>query len=160
MQHSSGLEVSGFVTVRRGITRSAYPTRLCDVVLDQRAAPRDHGFDRMIDDHLRWMEDCFDLPAERRIVDLRDGLEVPKREGRNSDGCAQMLGRVVLTLVEDEIGERGARRRRSSEQAIWEEVLDRFAACDDIDFAYPTQRFYDNVVEGKKRARAESTTLP
>jgi small-conductance mechanosensitive channel len=48
------------------------------------------------------------------------------------------------------------RRRRSTEQAIWEDILDAFAASDAVDFAYPTQRFYDNVVEGKPGARAES----
>ena len=47
------------------------------------------------------------------------------------------------------------RRRRSAEAAIWEEILDAFSAIDDIDFAYPTQRFYDNVTEGKPGARAE-----
>jgi small-conductance mechanosensitive channel len=46
------------------------------------------------------------------------------------------------------------RRRRSAEAAIWEEILETFAAHDDIDFAYPTQRFYDNVTEGKPGARA------
>jgi small-conductance mechanosensitive channel len=46
------------------------------------------------------------------------------------------------------------RRRRSAEQLIWEDILDAFAAREDIDFAYPTQRFYDNVVEGKPGARA------
>jgi small-conductance mechanosensitive channel len=46
------------------------------------------------------------------------------------------------------------RRRRSSETAIWEKILDAFAAADDIDFAYPTQRFYDNAAEGKPGARA------
>jgi small-conductance mechanosensitive channel len=48
------------------------------------------------------------------------------------------------------------RRRRSAEAAIWEEILDAFSAADDIDFAYPTQRFYDNVTEGKPEARAPS----
>jgi small-conductance mechanosensitive channel len=48
------------------------------------------------------------------------------------------------------------RRRRSSETAIWEEILGRFADADDVDFAYPTQRFYDNVAEGKPGARAGS----
>ena len=48
------------------------------------------------------------------------------------------------------------RRRRNTEERIWEEILDAFAACDDIDFAYPTQRFYDNTVEGKSGARAEN----
>jgi small-conductance mechanosensitive channel len=47
------------------------------------------------------------------------------------------------------------RRRRGTEQAIWEDVLRAFAKCDDIDFAYPTQRFYNNVVEGKEGARAK-----
>lgn len=47
------------------------------------------------------------------------------------------------------------RRRRSSEQAIWEDILDEFAQCDDIDFAYPTIRYYDNIKEGKEKARAQ-----
>jgi len=47
------------------------------------------------------------------------------------------------------------RKRRSSEQAVWEDILDAFASTDDIDFAYPTQRFYDNAVEGKPGARAK-----
>ena len=42
-----------------------------------------------------------------------------------------------------------ARTRRSTEETIWEYVLDQFALHDDIDFAYPTKRFYDNVKEGK-----------
>lgn len=41
------------------------------------------------------------------------------------------------------------RRRRDSQEAIWEDILKEFAKCNDIDFAYPTQRFYDNVTEGK-----------
>jgi small-conductance mechanosensitive channel len=46
------------------------------------------------------------------------------------------------------------RRRRSSTQAIWEDVLLAFGKCEDIDFAYPTYRFYDNPREGKPAARA------
>ncbi|REJ81204.1 MAG: mechanosensitive ion channel family protein [Acidobacteria bacterium] len=46
------------------------------------------------------------------------------------------------------------RRRRGSAEEIWEDVLDAFAARPDIDFAYPTQRFYDNRLEGKREARA------
>ncbi len=41
------------------------------------------------------------------------------------------------------------RRRRGSEHAIWEDILQEFAKCTDIDFAYPTQRFYNNQLEGK-----------
>jgi len=42
------------------------------------------------------------------------------------------------------------RKRRSTEELILEEVLDEFNKCDDIDFAYPTTRFYDNLNEGKE----------
>jgi len=45
------------------------------------------------------------------------------------------------------------RRRRTMSGTIWEEILERFGECDDIDFAYPTQRFYDNVAEGKPQTR-------
>ncbi|KPJ93760.1 MAG: mechanosensitive ion channel protein MscS [Gemmatimonas sp. SG8_17] len=44
--------------------------------------------------------------------------------------------------------------RRGTAQEIWEDVLDAFARYDNIDFAYPTQRFYDNRLEGKPGARA------
>ena len=46
------------------------------------------------------------------------------------------------------------RNRRASEEAIWEDILEEFSQCIDIDFAYPTQRFYNNVIEGKEGARA------
>lgn len=39
------------------------------------------------------------------------------------------------------------RQRRGSTQAIWEDVLEQFGAAPDIDFAYPTRRFYDHSVE-------------
>ncbi|HUX08970.1 MAG TPA: mechanosensitive ion channel family protein [Acidobacteriota bacterium] len=42
------------------------------------------------------------------------------------------------------------RRRRSTQQSIWEDILEAFAQHDNIDFAYPTQRFYNNVSEGKE----------
>lgn len=47
------------------------------------------------------------------------------------------------------------RKRRGSEQEIWENVLDAFAEHDNIDFAYPTQRFYSNQKEGKPGTRPE-----
>jgi small-conductance mechanosensitive channel len=52
------------------------------------------------------------------------------------------------------------RKRRGSEQDIWEDILAAFAACTDIDFAYPTQRFYDNFLEGKKDASAKPDQSP
>jgi small-conductance mechanosensitive channel len=40
-------------------------------------------------------------------------------------------------------------KRRDSEHAIWEDVLAEFSGHDDIEFAYPTVRRYDNQREGK-----------
>jgi small-conductance mechanosensitive channel len=51
-----------------------------------------------------------------------------------------------------------SRHRRESTQAIWEDVLDRFAECDDVAFAYPTKRSYDNVREGKRGTGAKLPT--
>lgn len=48
----------------------------------------------------------------------------------------------------------GARRRRSTEQEIWEGVLGAFEDEPDVDLAYPTRRTYYNAVEGKEGARA------
>jgi len=44
------------------------------------------------------------------------------------------------------------RQRRALTEAIWEELLDAFAARADVDWAYPTTRFYDNRAEGKPGA--------
>lgn len=48
------------------------------------------------------------------------------------------------------------RRRRSSEQAIWEDILETFAQHPDIEFAYPTQRFYHRTVE---RPEAQNSSM-
>lgn len=42
------------------------------------------------------------------------------------------------------------RQGRVSEEHFWEDILDEFAKHQDIDFAYPTQRFYSNAAEGKE----------
>ncbi len=47
------------------------------------------------------------------------------------------------------------RKRRGTTQEIWEDILQAFSTEDGIDFAYPTQRFYDNTVEGKPGASAD-----
>lgn len=52
------------------------------------------------------------------------------------------------------------RKRRGSEQEMWEDILDAFAGHDDIDFAYPTQRFYSNNTEGKPGTRPEAIYTP
>ena len=41
------------------------------------------------------------------------------------------------------------RKRRETAQLMWEDVLDEFNKSKDIDFAYPTTRFYNNQNEGK-----------
>ncbi len=51
------------------------------------------------------------------------------------------------------------RQRRGLSEAIWEEILEQFAAHDAIDFAYPTQRFFTNYREGKPPLRAAEETL-
>lgn len=43
------------------------------------------------------------------------------------------------------------RERRGVSERIWEAILTEFAEHPDIDFAYPTTRFYDNRSEGKVR---------
>jgi small-conductance mechanosensitive channel len=43
-----------------------------------------------------------------------------------------------------------ARRRRTTEHEIWEAVLEEFARNEDIEFAYPTQRFYSRDAEEGK----------
>jgi small-conductance mechanosensitive channel len=45
------------------------------------------------------------------------------------------------------------RKRRDTEQAIWEDILRSFAEHDDIDFAYPTTRYFDSRAEGKPGLR-------
>lgn len=46
------------------------------------------------------------------------------------------------------------RRRRGTENEIWESILHKFKDTNDIDFAYPTQRIYLNPQEGKSGAKS------
>ncbi|MGF1669731.1 MAG: mechanosensitive ion channel family protein [Balneolaceae bacterium] len=49
-----------------------------------------------------------------------------------------------------------ARKRRSTSQALWEDILLIFSKHDDIDFAYYTVRIYQNQIEGKPLLKPES----
>jgi small-conductance mechanosensitive channel len=49
-----------------------------------------------------------------------------------------------------------ARMRRTVAEAIWEDVLTEFARRNDMDFAYPTTRFYRSPLEGKSRTRTSA----
>ncbi len=51
--------------------------------------------------------------------------------------------------------------RRQSEQVIWEEILEAFRGDGEIEFAYPTQRFYDATLESRlARDRAGEPMKP
>ena len=41
------------------------------------------------------------------------------------------------------------RKRRYTSQIIWEEILNEFDKCDDIAFAYPTIRYYEENSKNK-----------
>ena len=51
------------------------------------------------------------------------------------------------------------RTRRGTSETIWEDILRQFAAQKDINFAYPTRRFYDNQREGELGTRP-ATVVP
>ena len=57
------------------------------------------------------------------------------------DPCGVLL--TMRLLVEPH-------KRRNCEHAIWEDILKEFAQHENIDFAYPTQRFYNHQAEGGK----------
>jgi small-conductance mechanosensitive channel len=50
------------------------------------------------------------------------------------------------------------RARRGSEESVWEAILGAFAKNADIDFAYPTLRYYNNVLESKAAANMSSVS--
>jgi hypothetical protein len=45
------------------------------------------------------------------------------------------------------------RARRTSSSKVWEQLLERFSAENDISFAYPTQRGFSNITEGKSAGK-------
>jgi small-conductance mechanosensitive channel len=66
---------------------------------------------------------------------------------------------IVYTSVKDSGVELTIRflsepkKRRVTENNVWEEILDVISQHEDIDFAYPTQRIYYNHTEGKADTR-------
>jgi small-conductance mechanosensitive channel len=94
--------------------------------------------------------------------------DIAERHGHELSGVAeeQMLAQIqrfmifystLAPTVYTRVVERGVmltirylcevRRRRVTEHLIWESVLAAFVERDDIDFAYPTQRFFDRHAE-------------
>lgn len=45
------------------------------------------------------------------------------------------------------------KKRRSTTEIISESILEEFSKHNDIDFAYPTTRFYNNIMEGKPQKK-------
>ena len=48
------------------------------------------------------------------------------------------------------------RQRRAREMEVWEHILEEFAKHENIDLAYPTQRFYNNASEGKEGTKPKT----
>ena len=93
-------------------------------------------------------------PAERKLKEYaRDFLIVPVDLTPKVFTTVEASG-ILLTVRHV----CQSRHRRESTQEIWEDILDRFAECDDVDFAYPTQRSYSNVTEGKRGTGAMRPT--
>jgi len=94
----------------------------------------------------------FTAPAERQIKEAAGKMMI----------YLSKLSPIVYTSVKDHgvmLTMRylcNPRRRRGTEEQIWEDILNAFAANNDIDFAYPTQRHYLNHIEGKSDARAKT----
>jgi small-conductance mechanosensitive channel len=52
------------------------------------------------------------------------------------------------------------RERRSSASEIWESILEAFAKMPAVDFAYPTTRYFDHALEGKRANGTDRETRP
>lgn len=82
-------------------------------------------------------QDCIREASEKYMV-LDMDLKPRVYTGVNENG-------VTLTAVYlcDPL------HRRTSSGNVWEQILERFSTEDDITFAYPTQRSFSNIAEGK-----------
>lgn len=90
---------------------------------------------------------------------MQEFVEQAKEEIKRAEKSYLIQYRYLTPIVYTSVKDSGIslsirylsdpRKRRGISQSIWESVLDRFAEHDDIDFAYPTIRYYDNPAEGK-----------
>ena len=103
--------------------------------------------------------------VEHHAAHLSERAEMRLREAsRNFMIFYNKLTPIVYTRVEDSGVQLTLRyltepqKRRERKQALWEDILDAFGRRDDIDFAYPTQRMYFNVREGKPGAKPDVET--
>ena len=117
-------------------------------------------------DWARTKEILQEIAANRAVQQSRETRERLKDVADRYYISYQKLTPIVYTKVID-IGVRLTvrylalpRKRRSTENAIWEDILIAFAAEPAIDFAYPTFRRYSNPEEGKNALRPEEIYRP
>lgn len=89
--------------------------------------------------------------------------EVAQRHIQEASRRFMIFYSVITPTVYTSVAESGVlltirylcepRTRRGTSETIWEDVLHQFAAHKDINFAYPTRRFYDNLREGELGTR-------
>jgi small-conductance mechanosensitive channel len=109
--------------------------------------------------------------AKRILTDIvnKDAVQITESAERQIKAAAKKfliyyskLTPIVYTTIKDSgvlLTMRflcDPRKRRSTEEIILEEVLEEFGKCKDIDFAYPTTRFYSNLKEGKEGAKPKT----
>lgn len=90
---------------------------------------------------------------------MQEFVEQAKEEIKKAEKSYLIQYRYLTPIVYTSVKDSGInlsirylsdpRKRRGISQSIWESVLDRFDEHDDIDFAYPTIRYYNNPTEGK-----------
>ncbi len=97
----------------------------------------------------------------KEVVDenMQEFVEQAREEVKKAEKSYLIQYRYLTPIVYTSVKDSGInlsirylsdpRKRRGISQAIWESILERFAEHDDIDFAYPTIRYYDNPSEGK-----------
>ena len=92
------------------------------------------------------------LLTELIEVGVRDKVIRPCRV----DLAVRVLQAALKGLTSDgPLDSTPAQRRRDTEAMICEEVMEAFAEHDDIQFAYPTTRFFTNQIEGKPGVRPQ-----
>lgn len=89
----------------------------------------------------------------------KDSIENAKKEIAKASKSYLIEYRYLTPIVYTDVKNSGInltiryltdpRRRRGTSQIIWEHILDEYEKFDNIDFAYPTIRYYDNPKEGK-----------
>lgn len=98
----------------------------------------------------------------QEIVDnqIKDFVDHAKDQVKRAEKSYLIQYRYLTPIVYTSVKDSGIsltirylsdpRNRRSTSQGIWEAVLDAFQQRNDIDFAYPTIRYFSNPEEGKE----------